>query len=114
MDDPPYDTINLTNLDNDQADVSIRSKQTDSWSGYLIQLGDREIIAYQTAANFRGKTAKGVGAGDSLQKVEAAYGEPTDVIPGRQGNSYRFSGSGIIFELGADGKVRGWVVYSPH
>jgi tetratricopeptide (TPR) repeat protein len=112
MDDPPYDTITLSTFSADQPDVTIRSKSTDSWQGYRIDIGDRVIAAYSTRSGYAGKTARGIAIGDELDKVISAYGPAADVTAERQGYLYRFDSSNLIFRIGPGGKVAGWIIYS--
>jgi len=114
MDDPPYDTISLTSLSADVPDITIRSKQTDAWQGYRIDIGDRWVVAYCTRRGYAGRTSRGLAVGDDLQKVLAIYGQPTDVTAGRQAILYRFDAARIILQVGSDQKVRGWTIYSLH
>jgi hypothetical protein len=112
MDDPPYKTISLTNLDADEPDLTVRSKETDSWTGYRVEAADRIFVAYCTHENFTGHTARGIKIGDDLGKVLSTYGEPTDVTAGRQSNLYRFDSVQLIVQIGSDRKVTGWMIYS--
>jgi len=111
MDDPPYDTISLTSLSADVPDITIRSKQTDAWQGYRIDVGDRRIVAYGTRPGYAGHTARGAGIGDDLEKIQSLYGPPTDVTAGRQAHLYRFDNAGMIFQVDSKGKVSGWILY---
>jgi tetratricopeptide (TPR) repeat protein len=112
MDDPPYDTITLSTFSADQPDITIRSKETDAWQGYRIDIGDRLIVAYCTRTGYAGKTARGIVVGDDLSKVLSVYGPPADVTAERQGTLYRFDSANLIFRVGPDGKVTGWIIYS--
>jgi tetratricopeptide (TPR) repeat protein len=112
LDEPPYRTVSVTSLIADQPDMTIRSKETDAWQAWRIDVRDWHITGYATKAGFAGKTLRGIAIGDDLAHVRAAYGEPTDVTAGRQANLYRYDGAHIIFQISADQKVHGWTIYS--
>jgi len=76
-----------------------------------IDTGSSVVSLLATTENHRGQTARGIGRNDRADRVQDAYGSPTRVQRGRQEIYHIYELTQIIFRIGADERVRGWMTY---
>lgn len=95
-----------------QPAIDISARQTAPWSGLVIDTGYRTLAFLETRRGYSGQTRQGIRIGSLLAQVVEAYGQPTALVPGRQGVYHVYERAQIIFQVGADGKVQGWMIYS--
>ncbi|MBE2206216.1 MAG: hypothetical protein IAE84_01460 [Saprospiraceae bacterium] len=74
-----------------------------------VKTGDLHF--YQlTAPGYQGKTARGIGLGQSRADIVAQYGEPGKTVETPRGQIMVYKA--MLFVLGADGKLERWANYA--
>ena len=79
-------------------------------NGYMTISQDDEIIIITTLSTCKGVTPKGIGLGDSEEKVAAMYGQPSAQIPLSSGNGWVYPAKGIAFVV-QNRKVTAWTLF---
>lgn len=102
---------NLPRLDQDRPLVNIYSRQTASWSGWVIDTGLQVITFLETRPGYDGQSAQGVRLGEARTALIATCGPPTRLLSGRQGRYHVYESDRIIFWTGVDDRVQGWLLY---
>ncbi|MBI2502550.1 MAG: hypothetical protein HYW07_04880 [Candidatus Latescibacteria bacterium] len=94
-----------------QPAIDIDAKQTASWSGLVIDTGYRTFVFLEARRGYQGESGRGIRIGSVMAQVAEAYGQPSALVPGRQGVYHVYERARIIFQASADGRVQGWMIY---
>jgi hypothetical protein len=110
--DPPTVERELSDAVTDGDRMKIRIKETAEWSGSSVRSAGSTLYLLATAAGYQGTSGRGARIGSTLEELARMYGEATRVVPSRQGTSHVYPGAEIVFTVGADNLVKGWMTYS--
>jgi tetratricopeptide (TPR) repeat protein len=104
----------------------IRKQSDDRPATVLISIEEEEFNAFlvstvgrtaglegfiATKPDYEGSTARDIEIGSTTKEVYAAYGTPTKIMGGAQGNYLYYAKTGILFTTTSDNKVSGWMLY---
>ncbi len=110
--DSPTVERELSDAVTDGNRMKIRIKETAEWSGSSVRSAGSTLYLLATAAGYRGVSGRGVKIGSTLEELVQNYGNATRVVPSRQGTSHVYPGAEIVFTVGADNLVKGWMTYA--
>ncbi len=109
--DAPDLIADLPRLGRSQPAVNIYARQTEGWSGWVVDTGYSAIAFLETRPGYAGETGRGVRIGDSWAEMSNAYGTATRLIAARQGSYHVYERAGIAFRIDAEERVLGWMLF---
>jgi len=102
----------LRSIDNSRLTVRTFDQENRSWRGMLIEQGSSVKFALLWAGPaYDGRTALGIARGSGFTELRRAYGEPSRSFAARQGSFVAYDKQGIIFIMGRDEQVIGWILF---
>ena len=78
----------------------------------VVNTNTQQTTFICTQPNYTGKTAKGIGMGDTVAKVKEQYGQPSETLNILNGNYYIYKKSKIVFHFNSADKVVKWFIYN--
>lgn len=105
-------SFTLQGIEAGQPAITIHSRLRESWEESQVTMGSRLLTMLATEHGYSGATARGINVGSPFRDVRDKYGEPTRLVPSRQGNSAVYQKPGIVFTINRDERVSGWMVYA--
>ena len=97
--------------DRSQPPLDIYVHQAEEWKGLVVEARYGVFSFLETQPGYRGRSGKGIVAGDDFARVEEAYGPPTYRVGRREGTYHVYAPARIVFHTGADNRIQGWMVY---
>jgi hypothetical protein len=110
--DDPTAVGEVPEIDRSQPAMDIYTRQTDIWSGLVVETRYSTFSFLETRPDYNGQTERGIRIGHDLQQMQAAYGRPAYLVAGRQGMYRVYEHSRIVFQTDAHGSVQGWMLYA--
>lgn len=105
-------TFSLKGVDKDEPTIVVHSRQGKGWEDMLIQADGKLIRILATAKGYAEPSARGIKVGNTVEEMNAKYGEPSRVVTSRQGTWYLYLKPEIIFSANAEGRVTGWMAFT--
>ena len=95
-----------------QPAINFYSRETENWSGLVIDTSYKAISFLEVRKGYAGKTGRDIVLGSNRGQVLEAYGRPAKMVAGRQGLYHLYEQGKIIFQTDAEDKVQTWMIYS--
>jgi tetratricopeptide (TPR) repeat protein len=108
--DPASFTLN--SAEKGEPAIGIKFWKGPDWDVTAIEVEGRRYDTVATGRDYRGITSRGVRVGSPLASLGALYGTVDCIVPSRQGAWYVYNGSGMVFNVDAEGKVAGWFLFA--
>ena len=105
-------SFSLKGVEREEPTLTVHSRAGKGWENTVVSIGARLVRFLAAGPGYPQLTARGIGIGSGLGEVLGAYGEPSRIMSSRQENYYLYQKSGLVFSLGPDGKVAGWMIYA--
>lgn len=105
-------SFTLRGIESGQPAIAIQTRLRETWEESQVAMGSRLLTMLATDSGYSGATARGINVGSSFRDVRNKYGEPTRLVPSRQGSSAVYQKPGIVFTINRDEQVSGWMVYA--
>ena len=90
--------------------IIIQSSHHGGWEAMRIYVGRKRTSVVSALRSYVGSTARGIRIGAGNEEIRKAYGEPSRIVPARQGFYAVYSGNGIIFSFDPSA-AQGWMLY---
>ena len=96
------------------ADAALFGKQKNGSYGLIFATPDSTYTFIEIGADYTGTSGRGIRVGDTLRRLQEKYGEPAYIEASKQGayHAYVRRESRIIFLVGANERVLGWVLFA--
>jgi tetratricopeptide (TPR) repeat protein len=107
----PTVELELSEAMEDENTIRISIKETSEWIGSAILSADSAIYLLATPAHYKELSGRGLKIGSSLDDLVSRYGNAPRVVPSRQGTNHVYPQAEIVFFVGSDNRITGWMTY---
>jgi tetratricopeptide (TPR) repeat protein len=108
---PPSVERELSGAIGEENKMKIYIKETPQWSGSAVMTADASLFLLATPPGYQGVSGRGVKIGSTLDDLVSRYGDAPRVVPSRQGTHHVYPKLEMVFSLGPDNLVTGWMEY---
>lgn len=105
------EVASLSGIPGRSSNMKVSVKSGEGWNIFVVKDGAEEIYIIDTPEGYEGSSARGVKVGDDLAVVREKYGEPVRILSSSGSNHYVYRKSKVVFDIGGNGEVVGWMLY---